>query len=392
MPRLSHSTQLVSHASASGDCNGFDQQVWGYDYKAGTIYLVKSVMEASLCMDGYAPPKVGNKVQVWSCNDADQQQFNVLWGTTVRSNQDYKLCLDLEGGKASQGTLVQLWDCNGLDNQQWVYDPPSGAIIYGNGAKVGSQLCLDAGHMQQGTTLMVWGCNNQKQQVWGYDAKMMTLYLRESLTNAAFCMDIYGGTLTKGTRVDVWGCSGCWNQQFTVGGGITALATLGATPSEGGSLRSNRAQTCPPIPGPGPAPGPAGTCLGGWPEFANAASLAADPWGAYMKAVYGAVPSDGYPMCMGDFWMFHTGHPTFAKVKKPASDGSCPSKDEDGRFYTKNNAISPPQVAWSWHRPPYKAFADNTWVEVIHRKVTSDEHEGGACCPCVLILESSYCV
>ena len=75
-------------------------------------------MEASLCMDGYAPPKVGNKVQVWSCNDADQQQFNVLWGTTIRSNQDYKLCLDLEGGKASQGTLVQLWDCNGLDNQQ----------------------------------------------------------------------------------------------------------------------------------------------------------------------------------------------------------------------------------------------------------------------------------
>ena len=164
------------------------------------------------------------------------------------------------------------------------------------------------------------------------------------------------------------------SQQFTLGGGITDLATRGVTPA---ASVEGRAGVCPPVPGPGPAPGPAGTCLGGWPKFSNAASLAADPWGAYMKAVYGAVPSNGYPMCMGDFWMFHTGVPGFDKLKKPASDGQCPQKKVAGRVYTTNNNIPPPRTIWSYHPPPFQPFHDNAWVEVIHHKVTSDEHIGG---------------
>jgi hypothetical protein len=98
-----------------------------------------------------------------------------------------------------------------------------------------------------------------------------------------------------------------------------------------------------------------------------------------MKAVYGAIPPDGaaYPMCMGDFWMFHTAEPTFAKVKKPKSDGKCPAHKVEGRLYDANNAISPPHVAWSFHPAPFHAFADNTWVEVIHKAYRSDEHYGG---------------
>ena len=96
------------------ECNDLDQQKWGYDYNAGTIYLVNSVAEASKCMDSFAPPTGGNKLQVWSCNGLDQQQFNVMWGTTIRTNQDYKLCLDLEGGQASPGTPVQLCESRKL--------------------------------------------------------------------------------------------------------------------------------------------------------------------------------------------------------------------------------------------------------------------------------------
>ena len=65
------------------DCNGLDQQKWGYDFKAGTIFLAASA-DASLCVDAYAPPASGNKLQVWGCNGEDQQLFNVLWGTTIR--------------------------------------------------------------------------------------------------------------------------------------------------------------------------------------------------------------------------------------------------------------------------------------------------------------------
>merc|ERR1711967_66801 len=51
----------------------------------------------------------------------------------------------------------------------------------------------------------------------------------------------------------------------------------------------------------------------------------------------------------------------------PVGVGNCP-KDHapEGQFYVSNNAFSPPGHAWSWHPPPFKYFASNTWVEVIH--------------------------
>ena len=104
---------------------------------------------------------------------------------------------------------MQLWGCNGLVNQQWVYDPSSGAIIYGNGGSP-AQLCLDAGDMQGSTQLKVWGCNNMPQQQWGYDAHMLTLYLRASVTDASTCLDLYAGGLKAGVVVDAWACNGCW--------------------------------------------------------------------------------------------------------------------------------------------------------------------------------------
>ena len=136
----------------------------------------------------------------------------MLWGTTIRPNQDYKMCLDLENGDPSKGTEVQLWTCNGLVNQQWVYDPKSGAIIYGNGG-IPKQACLDAGGLKEGNRLMVWDCNNQPQQQWGYDQQMMTLYLRSSAAassgaDATLCVDFTGGTLAPGSGVELWGCNG----------------------------------------------------------------------------------------------------------------------------------------------------------------------------------------
>ena len=99
-----------------------------------------------------------------------------------------------------------------------------------------------------------------------------------------------------------------------------------------------------------------------------------------MKAVYGAVPPDGkdYPLCMGDLWLFHTGVPEFDKVKRPASDGECPTKAVAGRLYTNNNGLPPPQAIWSYHPPPFQPFEDNAWVEVIHKTYVSDEHIGCA--------------
>ena len=361
-------------------CNGYAQQQWGYDYNMGTIYLDKSRVDASLCADAFAPIQQGNSIQVWPCNGYAQQQFNVFWGTTIRINQDYYFCLDLVGGAAVKGTAVQSWECNSLPNQQWVFNLSTGQIVYA-GTGLNPPLCLDAHDMTAGTQLFIWDCDEQlAAQQWGFDAQQQTLYLAKSVMDASMCMDLDGGQWASGNQIQVWGCNGCWNQQWILGGGVAEASGPVSSLTQSRWLNSSASQnTCPAVPSPPKPPEPAGKCTGGWPQFPNAAAVTASPWASYFNAVYGSVPAEqgSYPMCMGDFWMFYDQELQKAKVSDaPKSVGECPDPKKEAERYGVNNALSPAGVSWSWHPPPRKAFHDNTWVEVIHTKVTSDEKTG----------------
>jgi len=117
--------------------------------------------------------------------------------------------------------------------------------------------------------------------------------------------------------------------------------------------------------------------MGGWPSFSSWQQLAGDPWGNYFKSLYGSVPNTGFPLCIGDFWMFYDNLVAQHGVKIPKSVGACPNVNQAGSRYTNNNKISPPGVSWSWHPIPFQPFAANSWVEVIHRKDPwGDEHSG----------------
>lgn len=129
------------------------------------------------------------------------------------------VCLDLATGHG-QNTL-QLWECNGQEGQLWYFDPGSYKIQWGGDRNK----CIDAGQsLTPGTQLYLWPCNGGKQQVWSYDSTAKTIYLAESETDAAFCMDLAGGKVTYGTPVQLWNCNGLWEQQFSLSSGITLRA------------------------------------------------------------------------------------------------------------------------------------------------------------------------
>ncbi len=67
------------------DCNGYDQQIFGYDGDSGTIYLANS-------------------------GDASK-------------------CGDITGGSLSAGTPIQVWDCNSCWNQAFQVTGPNGAAF-----------------------------------------------------------------------------------------------------------------------------------------------------------------------------------------------------------------------------------------------------------------------
>jgi hypothetical protein len=386
------------------DCNGLKQQNLGFDPKEGTIYLSQSNADsplASLCFDAYAPTAQGNAIQVWGCNAQPQQQWNVQWGTSIRVDQEYKMCLDLSGGKTDNGTPLQLWGCNGLTNQQWIVN--GGAIQFaGDTTK-----CIDAfSPPKAGNTLQLWDCNGGAQQKFGYDKNMKTLYmsatrsLAANRTNvlkedveaplASFCLDVPGGQVTAGDKLDVWNCNGCWNQQWTVAvaQGLTEDTVEGSAAGDietHDQLQSPRSglsapyDNCPPKPGPpgppgpGPGPGPQGppcTATGGWPKFANQAALQGSPWAAYFTAVYGAVPTSQYPICLSDFHMMYSTAMTKAGVQAPGKASTCPSGKSKGAPFTSeiDYPKAYPGAVYLLQPPPYTdgQFAANSWIEVMH--------------------------
>ena len=132
------------------------------------------------------------------------------------------------------------------------------------------------------------------------------------------------------------------------------------------------------------------TCLdSGWPQFESAAALAADPWGEYLRLVYGEVPQDPslYPWCTGDMWLYYSNELNASRVTDiPALAEECPTAKNQtvsGQRYGINNGLSPKGISWSWHpsqpdnpRAAQPAFANDTWVEVMHRKFPTDEKTG----------------
>jgi hypothetical protein len=201
-------------------------------------------------------------------------------------------------------------------NQQWVFDPDQGRIIYGGNideANPNPLMCLDSHDMSGGTTLFIWGCNGLPAQNWGYDPNQFTVFLAQSddrhvgHPRASMCVDLYNGDYSKGGQIQIWDCNGCWNQQWTVGVGFkTQTAALDRTAMALPSTNS-RLCDCPPlVPKPksctkarwSPAEhttwqASADTCVGGWPNFADASTLVASPWCQYFMGVYGEVSAAG---------------------------------------------------------------------------------------------------
>ena len=103
------------------ECNGAKQQNFGYNSDTGEIYFGASTDTSkplaphyALCLDSFAPATIGNRVQVWPCNRAQQQLFDVLWGTTLRLIDHYQSCLALPSASPQPGTTVQVYPCDGL--------------------------------------------------------------------------------------------------------------------------------------------------------------------------------------------------------------------------------------------------------------------------------------
>jgi beta-glucosidase len=206
----------VSGGTSSGTlvdlytCNGTGAQVW-QPQSNGELLNPQS----GLCLtDPGSTTALGTQLQIQTCSDASDQVWtpesatstSTGGGTPTGAVTGYEgLCLDVAGASTTNGTKVDIYTCNSTNAQQWTVESNSTIQALGK--------CLDvvSGGTANGTLVDLYTCNGTGAQDWQPGAN-------GSLVNpqSGACLDDTGYSTTPGTQVQIWSCTGAANQSWTL--------------------------------------------------------------------------------------------------------------------------------------------------------------------------------
>jgi beta-glucosidase len=187
---------------------------WTVVPAADTVASTPLVGYQGLCLDVTGDSDAnGTKVEIYTCNGTDGQQWTVEPDGTVRADGS---CLDVTSGGTANGTLVDLYACNGTGAQVW-QPQPDGELLNPQSGK-----CLDDTGLSTtpGTQVQIWSCTGAANQSWTSPASAtgtVTGY-------QGLCLDVEGDNSANGTGVDVYTCNGTAAQNWTTETGSTLQA------------------------------------------------------------------------------------------------------------------------------------------------------------------------
>ncbi|QMU80325.1 glycoside hydrolase family 3 [Streptacidiphilus sp. PB12-B1b] len=187
---------------------------WTVVPAADTVASTPLVGYQGLCLDLTGDANAnGTKVEIYTCNGTDGQQWTVEPDGTVRADGG---CLDVTSGGTANGSLVDLYACNGTGAQVW-QPQPDGALLNPQSGK-----CLDDTGVSTtpGTQVQIWSCNGNANQSWTSPADATG-----AVTGVqGLCLDVEGDHSADGTGVDAYSCNGTTAQQWTTQTGHTLQA------------------------------------------------------------------------------------------------------------------------------------------------------------------------
>ena len=189
------------------------------NYHAGTG-LVESYWD-SKCLDNAGNSSSnGSKIQIWQCTSGDpSQQWSFAPSTSpgevanaglsqLGAMKIHGKCLNIVNNGTANGSKIQLWSCNGAANEQWeiaggygeLYNPVSGK-------------CLEdpSSSKNNGTQLDIWSCNGGAWQAWLLPGSPF-----ESAV-AGKCINDSGSSSANGAAIVSYTCNGASNEKLQVG-------------------------------------------------------------------------------------------------------------------------------------------------------------------------------
>lgn len=138
---------------------------------------------ASYCIDDPDYGGSGTYQQIWTCHDVPQEQFafeSSTFSGGYTGKEDYDeiklangLCLDDTNGSTTNGISLQVWTCND-DEDQAFYVAENSYGVYSfwtaHYNSSGDPMCIDdTGDVNaNGNELQLWQCLGDNSQAWVY--------------------------------------------------------------------------------------------------------------------------------------------------------------------------------------------------------------------------------
>jgi beta-glucosidase len=216
-PTTAGSSTATITATDGNGATASQSFVWTVEPSTAGIAATPLVGYQGLCLDVAGDNNTpGTKVEVYTCNGTDGQQWTEEANGTVQADGG---CLDVASGGTANGTLVDLYTCNGSGAQQWV--PQSNGELLNSA----SGKCLDdTGNGGSGTQVQIWTCGGTANQSWVSPASGSGSNTGAVTGYQGLCLDVRSANSADGTPVQVYTCNGTNAQQWTVASNGTLQA------------------------------------------------------------------------------------------------------------------------------------------------------------------------
>ena len=168
----------------------------------------------------------GANVQQWSGYGGDSQK----WAVQDDGDGGYRLvckanglAIDLTGGSTADGTNVQSWTLNGTEAQSFDISSAKadravadGVYVVSAAADPSKVLDVEGGSLSDGARLQVYGTNMTQAQAFRFDYDEETGFYTITNEGSGKVLDAAGGSTSNGTRVQQYAPNGTLAQRWIV--------------------------------------------------------------------------------------------------------------------------------------------------------------------------------
>ena len=228
-------SQVLDIADASSS-DGANLQIWSatgaanqkFRFECGddgfyTITCLKSGKVLDVDNGNVVP---GANVQQWSGYGGDSQK----WAVQDDGDGGYRLvckanglAIDLTGGSTADGTNVQSWTLNGTEAQSFDISSAKadravadGVYVVSAAADPSKVLDVEGGSLSDGARLQVYGTNMTQAQAFRFDYDEETGFYTITNEGSGKVLDAAGGSTSNGTRVQQYAPNGTLAQRWIV--------------------------------------------------------------------------------------------------------------------------------------------------------------------------------